>query len=352
MKKLFLLTLACFCLSFSGAETSAQNNAAKMTRQLTLGQQVSKSQMVSIDKIDHAAWNTLLQKYVDEYGGVDYASLKDSADDMKSLDSYITHLSTAGLSIPAQSECQKAFWINAYNAVTVKGILQEYPTTSIRNHTSENGGYNIWKNLLLNVGGSQASLNDIEHKVLRPMGDPRIHFAIVCASEGCPRLLNEAYLGSTLESQLIANARNFFSQAQNFRHDPARRTFQVSAILEWFGTDFGADQAAQLRAIAPYLPTEAAQTAARSNAVSVSFLDYSWKLNKQKDMKAMTQKMSGTHAMDAKQMMSGQHSMKEQHSMKGTHTMSEKHAMKKGAHSMKDSPAMKSQKMSGSKSKN
>ncbi len=173
-----------------------------------------------------------------------------------------------------------AFWINAYNAVTVRGILREYPTTSIRNHTAKIFGYNIWKDLLLVVGGRSYSLEDIEHKVLRHMRDPRIHFAIVCASKGCPRLRNEAYTAERLERQLDDNARHFFAQRQNFRYDPARRHFELSSILKWFGRDFGEDDRAVLRAIAPFLPESASQVAS-TGGVTVSYLTYDWSLNDQ-----------------------------------------------------------------------
>jgi len=277
--------MAIAIFSFSNLELMGQSYskkmAAKQERKLSLGAIVPAAKQVSMDRIDHTSWNGLLSKYVDAAGGVDYRGLKNSQPDSQALDAYLDHLATASLTKAAKRENQMAYWINAYNAVTVKGILQEYPTTSIRNHTSKIGGYNLWKHLLLNVGGKQASLDAIEHKVLRPMGDPRIHFAIVCASKGCPRLLNEAYVGENLNDQLNANAASFFSLPQNFQYDQRKRQFKMSSILEWFGSDFGKDQAAILKAIAPHLPTKTAQTAANANAVSISYLDYSWALNEQ-----------------------------------------------------------------------
>ncbi|MDB4766556.1 DUF547 domain-containing protein [bacterium] len=255
--------------------------ANQQQRQLNLGPVVPATEQVSMDRIDHSVWNSLLSKYVDDAGGVNYAGLKASQTDSQALEGYIAQLSSASLTQNAARENQMAYWINAYNSVTMKGMLQEYPTTSIRNFTSEDGGYNIWKNLLLNVSGKQISLESIENKVLRPMGDPRIHFAIVCASKGCPRLLNEAYVGETLNDQLNKNELNFFSNPQNFQFDQANREIKLSSILKWYGSDFGADQATQLRTIAPYLPTEAAKQAASSNAVSVSYLEYDWNINEQ-----------------------------------------------------------------------
>jgi hypothetical protein len=278
----FLLVLFVVAGSPLYGQSNSKAVAPASPRQLTLGKIVGEASTISMSEIDHDAWNQLLQAYVDEAGGVNYAALKASAEDSKVLDDYLTHLSMASLTKRSTRQERLAFWINAYNAVTVKGILQEYPTTSIRNHTSERRGeYNLWKSLMLNIGGQQASLDAIEHKVLRPMGDPRIHFAIVCASKGCPRLLNEAYVAESVETQLDANALHFFSVPQNFQYDVRRRTFKLSAILKWFGTDFGQGQAAQLKAIAKYLPTQEAQDAANANSVRLSYLKYSWDLNEQ-----------------------------------------------------------------------
>lgn len=234
----------------------------------------------SIDQIDHSAWDALLKKYVDGDGLVDYQSLKSNVADVRKLDGYLAMLSSASANVTAKREAKLAFWINAYNAVTVRGILREYPTSSIRNHTARLFGYNIWKDLKLYVGGTPYSLEQMEHEILRKMSEPRIHFAIVCASIGCPRLLNQAYVTSKIEAQLELNAKDFFSRKQNFRYDKPSKRFYVSSILSWFGEDFGSDQASQLRRISAWLPANAV-AAAKRNAVTVSFLDYDWDLNKQ-----------------------------------------------------------------------
>ena len=251
-------------------------------KKVYVGSNVPESRRVSIDTIKHTKWDAIVRKYVNGDGLVDYAGLKSSRTDLESLDRYIKLLSSADPSVSAKRESILAYWINAYNAVTVYGILREYPTTSIRNHTAKVVGYNIWHDLQLVAGGKGWSLDQMEHEILRKMNEPRIHFAIVCASIGCPRLLNEAYVPERLEAQLETNAKDFFSRPQNFRYAPASQRFYMSAILSWFGTDFGKDRAAQLGRIAAWLPTAEAQQAARQNAVSVSFLEYDWNLNEQK----------------------------------------------------------------------
>jgi len=237
---------------------------------------------VSFAEVDHSPWSSLLAKYVDDDGYVDYQSWHSSAADVKALVTYMNSLSQANPQAESARDATLAFWINAYNAVTVHGILREYPTTSIRNHTAKVFGYNIWKDLQLYVDGHAHSLEDIEHQILRKMSEPRIHFAIVCASIGCPRLLNQAYTTDDVRQQLEANAQDFFSRPQNFRFDAQTRQFQLSEILSWFGEDFGPDESSQLRAIAGWLPGQDAQTAARRGAGRVSFLKYNWNLNDQK----------------------------------------------------------------------
>ncbi|TWU24297.1 hypothetical protein Pla52o_22240 [Novipirellula galeiformis] len=248
---------------------------------VTVGASVPANQQVSMDQIDPSHWDALLKRYVDEDGNVNYTGWKQSAADVRALEAFLVHLSSANPSARATQAAKLAFWINAYNAVTVHGILREYPTTSIRNHTAKLIGYNIWDDLLLTVGGKPYSLNQMEHEVLRKMGEPRIHFAIVCASRSCPRLLNEAYTAERLDTQLTINTKVFLANPGNFQYDAAGRRFQLSSILDWFGEDFGRDQAAQLRTIAPYLPSRAAYDAAIANSVSVSHLDYDWGLNDQ-----------------------------------------------------------------------
>ncbi len=164
----------------------------------------------ALTAVDHSQFDALLKKYVDDRGRVAYAKWNAAAGDVKHLDEYLALLSNVNLKEPATKEAKLAFWINAYNAVTIKGILREYPTTSIRNHTAKVLGYNIWKDLHLAVDDSTMSLDDIEHKVLRKLGEPRIHFAIVCASIGCPPLRCGAYTADKLNEQLDASAKKFW----------------------------------------------------------------------------------------------------------------------------------------------
>lgn len=271
-----------FFKSISGLLVAASiisftSNSARAGDPVYVGQRVAGR--VSFDQVNHKPWDSLLNKYVDKDGYVDYHAWRSSTSDGRLLGSYMTSLSQADPQAQSSKEAKLAFWINAYNAVTVYGILREYPTTSIRNHTAKLVGYNIWKDLQLFVGGRPHSLEAIEHQILRKMGEPRIHFAIVCASIGCPRLLNQAYTAAGVQNQLELNAKDFFSRQQNFQFDERSQRFQMSAIMSWFGDDFGPNQPAQLRMIARWLPTQGAQAAAQRGAGSVSFFKYNWNLN-------------------------------------------------------------------------
>ncbi len=245
-----------------------------------LGRKWSPAQQISIDEIDHSAFDALLRKYVDSDGYVNYTSWKRSSTDRRALENYLAHLSRASLKKSSSHAARLAFWINAYNAVTIEGILQVYPTSSIRNHTAKFIGYNIWKELPLQVGRQTFSLEQMEHQILRKMGEPRIHFAIVCASVGCPRLRNEAYVAEKVDRQLAENARDFFSRSKNLRVDAANQSLSVSSILDWFGSDFGRTHAEQFRYLKPYLPA-AAQKIATNSGTTVRYLDYDWSLNDQ-----------------------------------------------------------------------
>jgi len=244
------------------------------------GKQWPASELVSIDRISHDAFDGLLKKYVDSDGMVNYKAWHASASDRAILKGYLESLSQADATVPAAREAKLAFWSNAYNALTLEGILRVYPTTSIRNHTAKLVGYNIWKKLFLQVGNQKVSLEHIEHQILRPMGEPRVHFAIVCASIGCPRLLNEAYVADRLEEQLVTNSTDFFSRPQNLKID-GRGNLNMSQIIKWYGSDFGSSSQGQIKALEPYFP-QAAKELVSSGRYQIKYLKYDWNLNAQR----------------------------------------------------------------------
>jgi hypothetical protein len=126
---------------FSVAAVCLAAGTALAGSKITVGQAVAANQRVSMDQVDHNVWDTLLKRYVNAVGNVDYTAWQRSAADVRALDGYLNTLSQADRGIRAGKESRLAFWINAYNALTIKGILREYPTTSIRNHTPRLYGY-------------------------------------------------------------------------------------------------------------------------------------------------------------------------------------------------------------------
>ena len=235
---------------------------------------------LAMGDVSHRVWDELLRRYVDADGLVDYASWKQSPEDVQRLDEYLAALSRVDEARGATMSQRLAFWINAYNAVTVRGILREYPTTSIQNHVARVWGYNIWRDLKLIVGDRRYSLGQMEHSMLRTLNEPRIHFAIVCASRGCPRLLDEAYTVERLDEQLQQNTLAFFADPTKCRVERSRNELHLSPILRWYAADFGQSQSDVLQRIADWLP-EDAQAVARSNGLRVVYLDYDWTLNEQ-----------------------------------------------------------------------
>jgi hypothetical protein len=253
----------------------------RLAPKVMLGRHWPARDMVALDRISHEAWDVLVQRYVDSAGGVDYAHWQASSADVAALDEYLAQLSRADPGRVAPREARLAFWINAYNAVTIRGILREYPTSSIQNHASRMGGYNIWRDLLVVVGSHTCSLGQIEHHVLRPLDEPRIHFAIVCASRGCPRLRDRAYTASDLEAQLQENSRAFFSDPSKLDFDSSTGRLKLSPILKWYAADFGTTQTERLQRIAPYVPDGVARELSARHDVQVEYLDYDWSLNEQ-----------------------------------------------------------------------
>jgi hypothetical protein len=229
--------------------------------------------------VEHSVFDGLLKRHVDAAGLVNYKAWK--GPDEEALRNYLKSIGKMDPNPLARSE-RLAFWINAYNALTIQGILEFYPIKSIKDKVNRILGFNIWDDYPTTVNGKAYSLNDMEHKVLRKMGEPRIHFAIVCASVGCPKLRNEAYTAVQLDQQLEDQAIYFFAQQRNFRIDRAGKTVYLSSILDWFAEDFGGSDGAKLDFSSKYLSEAKDREFLRSGDLEVKYLDYDWSLNEQK----------------------------------------------------------------------
>ena len=221
----------------------------------------------------HSSWTSILKEYVDSEGMVDYAGIKeDPAEFHKYLDSLSEN--------PPQKSWSRAeklaYWINVYNAFTVKLIVDNHPVESIRDlhPTLYVPGVNtVWHKEFFEIGGEETSLDHVEHGILREEFDePRIHFAINCASFSCPELRREAFVAERLESQLQEQAVLFINDPKRNRIGENRVT--ISKIFKWFTGDF-----TENGSIIDYL-NKYSKTEIDPNA-DVDYMDYNWELNEQ-----------------------------------------------------------------------
>lgn len=232
---------------------------------------------------DHQLFTSVLQTYV-KNGLVDYKGLTQD----KKLDKYLNQLSETNPDKLSRNE-KLAFWINAYNAFTLEVVRDNYPIESITElHTGGKIigyllGKTVWDKEFITINKKKYSLNDIEHNILRKMNEPRIHFAIVCASISCPELLNEAYEAEKIEVQLENQTRKFLNDKSRNHFDVKKRVAYISEIFNWFGEDFGKTDESILKFISKYLQADiAADIIVNISQWKISFNDYNWNLNETK----------------------------------------------------------------------
>lgn len=220
--------------------------------------------------VDHHLYAALLAQYVHD-GEVDYRGLKQQE---ARLDRYLDYL--AGIDPDGLAEKERfAFYANAYNAWTLKLILEHYPgIESIKDAGSI--WQSPWKKKIARINGDLLTLDEIEHDILRPrFQDPRVHFAVNCASKGCPPLFGVPFNGRDLDHQLDLVTRSFINDPTRYRIDG--NTLYVSRIFKWFGEDFNNDPIAFFRQYAE--GDLQSLLKARSQDLRVEFLDYDWSLN-------------------------------------------------------------------------
>ena len=226
---------------------------------------------------DHSAFDALLKKHVKD-GKVDYAGVK--ADRAK-LDAYLATLAKADLSGLSKNDAY-AFWINAYNALTWKGVLDTLPPNQ-----ADWGKYKVtevkpsfWKGVKYAAAGKQLTLDQIEHEILRPTyKDARVHFAVNCASVGCPTLRSEAYTGAKLDAQLNEQVRQFMTNKSKLIIDRGSKRIQINKIFEWFKGDFVGEAGSIPKYLSRYAEGDLKRELA-NDAWTISYLEYDWHLNR------------------------------------------------------------------------
>jgi hypothetical protein len=230
---------------------------------------------------DHSKFDLILKQYVDDRGLVDYNDIaKDRrfSDYMKSLESgKVEELSLDG---------KLAFWINAYNAVVIDKVIKWKPKKSVR-ETLIPGVWTSTKFFTSRehiVAGKRTSPDDIEHDILRKkFKDPRIHFAIICASSSCPKLARTAYTEENVQARLEEETRKYLDSERGVRVDRAENTIYLSKIFDWFGNDFVEKSGSVMDFIRPYLKEEIISFLERKPRID--FLHYDWALNAQEPLK-------------------------------------------------------------------
>lgn len=228
--------------------------------------------------VDHSAWDLILEQYVrpgeDGLNRVDYASLKrDGLDKVKDYIGRLEAIDPARLTVDEQF----AFWVNLYNAKTAAIVARHYPVDSIRDiRLSLNPFSGPWKAAVTTVAGQKLSLDDIEHGILRPVWkDPRIHYAVNCASIGCPNLAVRAYTGSRLEEMLDRAAKAYVNSPRGAQFNDGR--LSVSSLYEWYASDFGKNPTEILAHIGRYAKAPLAELL--RNANQIDSYHYDWMLN-------------------------------------------------------------------------
>lgn len=229
--------------------------------------------------IDHAAWDQFLAIYAaeDSSGVVRVAYARVSAEDRAALAAYIARLAASPVSRLSR-DVQFAYWVNLYNALTVKVVLDHYPVRSILDATLSTALLAVgpWSTKIIVVEGERLSLDDIEHRILRPIWrDPRIHYAVNCASLGCPNLPLKAIDARNREAALEAAARAYVNHPRGARIDRSR--VAVSSLFIWYQEDFGGDDAGVLAHLRRHALPPLADALARVDRIADG--GYDWSLN-------------------------------------------------------------------------
>ena len=211
---------------------------------------------------DYKSYNKFLGNYVSEKGNVNYDKIKTNKSE---LDAIIKQFEKTQPNDQWSRDEKIAYFINAYNVYTLKIVTENYPLKSIKDIPS------VWDKKFILSNKEKISLGDVEHKILRKMKEPRIHFAINCASFSCPNLLNEAYLPQTLDKQLEVAAKAFVNDKT--KNTITASEIKISEIFNWFGGDFKTKKTSVIDFINKY------STSKINKETKVKYLEYNWSLN-------------------------------------------------------------------------
>lgn len=217
-------------------------------------------------EIDHGLYDSVLKAHTKD-GQVNYPAV--AAD--KSFATYLEQL--AATPAPSAKNDKLVYYINAYNALAMKGIINgKSPSNFI-------GRQIFFKSTKFKVAGGENNLHNIEHEILRKLDEPRIHFAIVCASSSCPKIRGDVFSAAKLDEQLDDNTRRFINDPTRNRYDKKEKIAYLSQIFKWFAEDFEASAGSAQKFVAKYVSDLDVAKEMATEGYKVKFLDYSWNLN-------------------------------------------------------------------------
>ncbi|MGK7874986.1 MAG: DUF547 domain-containing protein [Xenococcaceae cyanobacterium] len=277
----FLVLLPTILILTGCADFLPSNQAQeKITQEQTLT-------VTSTKPFSYEEYAAVLETYVNDNGLVDYQGLQANRGQLDAFNAAVAAVTPSTYSSWSEKE-QIAFWMNAYNALTLQSIIDQNPLKkSIRDIPG------VWNRRKFNIAGESKTLDNIEHDTLRKdFNEPRLHVVLVCAAMSCPPLRNEPYRAEQLDAQLDDQVRKFIASPHGFRIDRKEGRVYLSSIFKWYGQDWkqsygiegkftgNAKQRAVLNFLSNYLSPEDREYLARGG-YKISYLDYDWSLNKQ-----------------------------------------------------------------------
>ena len=246
-------------------EAPAETDLTEMESSETVPEVVVEPEIIEnieIESFNHDLWNSLLQKHVSDQGNVNYKGIRA---DKTRFNTYLKSLSET----PPQDSWTKdetlVYWMNVYNAFTIKLILDNYPVESIKDIDGP------WNHRFIKIGDKWYTLNDVEHRIIRKMNEPRIHFALVCAAVSCPILYNKAFTANDLEADLVLLTKGFLNDTS--KNELSENSIKVSKIFKWYGGDFKTNGSSLIDFLNQY------SNVTISDKAKKSYKDYNWNLN-------------------------------------------------------------------------
>lgn len=235
-----------------------------------------KHDPTSTQEVAHAVWDTFLQENLSTVNGINLVAYgKVTATQGLALDDYVAALAATPVSSLSRPE-QLAYWINLYNSLTVQLILQNFPVDSIRDISGNLFAPGPWEDQIVTVEGELLTLNDIEHRILRPIWqDARLHYAVNCASLGCPNLAQQAYTAANANELLDTSATAFINHPRAATVSAGSLT--VSSIYDWFQVDFGGSEAGVIAHLKRFAKDDLRSALASVDGIAGD--EYDWTLN-------------------------------------------------------------------------